>query len=138
MHKKIFALLTFVSIFSFSLSAQSPEDLINSFFKTYQEKNINVAVKNLLSTNKFLSSDTIIASNWEKRFIKFTQNKGEYCGFELIEKEETSISFNTLSYLLKFEKAPVRIVFIMYKPKDKWQVNAMQTGLNQNANRLRR
>jgi hypothetical protein len=53
---------------------------------------------------------------------------GEYCGYELIEKEEVSPSYVVLTYFIKYYNAPQKIQFTFYKPKDSWQV--IQINLN--------
>ena len=104
-----------------NLIAQSgPQELINSFFGTY-EKDPGKAVKDLYATNIWNERikddiDKIIGT-----VNGFTESyMGKYYGQELITTKKFSESFVLYSYLVKYDRQPIRFIFKFYKPDDKW------------------
>jgi hypothetical protein len=104
-----------------TLFAQSnPQDLINTFFAAY-EKDPGKAVKELYETNKWTERikddiDKIVGT-----VNGFTESyMGKYYGYEIITKKKFAESFVLYSYLVKYDRQPIRFIFKFYKPNDKW------------------
>jgi len=104
-----------------TLFAQSnPQDLIDAFFETY-EKDAGKAVKELYATNKWTERikddiDKVIGT-----VNGFTESyMGKYYGYEIITKKKFAESFELYSYLIKYDRQPIRFIFKFYKPNDKW------------------
>jgi len=118
MKKLLFVLLISMSGNIFAQS--SPEDMISDFFTTY-EKDAGKAVKNLYATNKWTDRikddiDKIIGT-----VNGFTESyMGKYYGYEIITTKKFSKSFELYSYLIKYDRQPIRFIFKFYKPNDKW------------------
>ncbi|RSK39856.1 hypothetical protein [Mangrovimonas spongiae] len=112
----ILLLITSGNLFSQS----NPESLINTFFETY-EKDAGKAVKDLYATNKWTERikddiDKIIGT-----VNGFTENyMGKYYGYEVITSKKFSESLVLYSYLIKYERQPLRFIFKFYKPNNKW------------------
>ncbi|WP_298778131.1 hypothetical protein [uncultured Polaribacter sp.] len=117
--KKILFVL-FISISGNVLAQSSPQDLINTFFTTY-EKDAGKAVKELYATNKWTERikddiDKIVGT-----VNGFTESyMGKYYGYEIITKKKFSESFELYSYMIKYDRQPIRFIFKFYKPNDKW------------------
>jgi hypothetical protein len=45
---------------------------------------------------------------------------GKYYGHVFVDKIEASDCFSIYTYLLKFDRQPLRLTFKLYKPNDKW------------------
>lgn len=104
-----------------SLFAQSsPQELIDTFFATY-EKDAGKAVKELYATNKWTERvkddiDKVIGT-----VNGFTESyMGKYYGYEIITKKKFAESFELYSYLIKYDRQPIRFIFKFYKPNDNW------------------
>ena len=104
-----------------SLFAQSsPQDLIDTFFATY-EKDAGKAVKELYGSNKWTERvkddiDKVIGT-----VNGFTESyMGKYYGYEIITKKKFAESFELYSYLIKYDRQPIRFIFKFYKPNDNW------------------
>jgi hypothetical protein len=101
-------------------SQSSPQNIIDSFFSTY-EKDPGKAVKDLYATNKWTERvkddiDKIIGT-----VNGFTETyMGKYYGNEIITTKKFSESFVLYSYLVKYDRQPMRFIFKFYKPNDKW------------------
>lgn len=117
----------FILFFSCSihLIAQStPETLIDSFFTSYS-KNAGQAVKDLYATNKWMENqkeqvDKVVATvnNLTSNFI------GDYYGYEPITSKKIGKSFVLYSYMVKYDRQPLRFTFQFYKPKNTWVLYA--------------
>jgi hypothetical protein len=51
---------------------------------------------------------------------------GKYHGNDLIVEKGVSDSFLLLSYLVKFDRQPLRFTFQFYKPVDRWRIHSFQ------------
>lgn len=115
--------LLFILLISISgnIFAQSePQKLIDSFFKTY-EKDAGKAVQDLYATNKWTEIVKDDIENVVETVNKFTESyMGKYNGYEIITTKKFSESFILYSYLVKYDRQPIRFIFKFYKPSDKW------------------
>lgn len=119
--------LLFILLISISgnIFAQSqPQNLIDSFFKTY-EKDAGKAVKELYATNKWTERAKDDIEKIVGTVNGFTENyMGKYNGYEIITTKKFSESFILYSYLVKYDRQPLRFIFKFYKPSDKWVLYA--------------
>lgn len=112
-------LLFFIGIFNL-VDAQTPQEMMDSFFKTYQEDKPVEALNELYSHTPWLER---IKDDVEKLTIQFRDLKmlvGEYNGHELLYTKQVKDCFVLATYLVKYDRQPIRINFEFYKPKDEW------------------
>ncbi len=132
--------IAFVSILllatNFTFAQNEPEDYVATFFNLLGQGKISEAIHKIPTNNKF-DSDTSYTSKLLTKLELLSKNSGEYCGYELIEKEEVSESYIVYTYFIKYMNVPQQIQFIFYKPKDAWQINhiALSGQARQAANR---
>jgi hypothetical protein len=117
--KKLLIILL-ISLSGNIFAQSSPQNIINSFFATY-EKDPGKAVKDLYATNKWTERikddiDKIIGTvnGFAESYM------GKYYGNEIITTKKFSESFVLYSYLIKYDRQPMRFIFKFYKPNDKW------------------
>lgn len=127
------SLIVSIIVASSNLFAQSsPQKLIDTFFTTY-EKDVGKAVRDLYATNKWNERikddiDKVIGT-----VNGFTESyMGKYYGKELITTKQFSESFVLYSYLVKYDRQPIRFIFKFYKPNDDWVLYsyALDVGLD--------
>lgn len=108
-------------MFSFAAFGQtSPDDLIKNFFTDYA-KNPAVAIDNLYSTNPWSNRIKDGIENIKKEINGYTLDYvGKYYGYELIAKKQAGESLILYSYMVKYDRQPLRFIFILYKPDNKW------------------
>lgn len=115
--------LLFIVLISISgnLFAQSePQNLLNIFFKAY-EKDAGKAVKELYATNKWTERAKDDIEKIVGIVNGFTESyMGKYNEYEIITTKKFSESFMLYSYLVKYDRQPIRFIFKFYKPSDKW------------------
>ena len=118
MKKTIFTALVFLTLNTFA--QQGSEDIINTFFKEYT-KNPSKAVENIYATNPWTARIKDGIETMKNEVNKFTMDYvGSYYGYELITKKQLSESFVLYSYMVKYDRQPIRFLFTVYKANDKW------------------
>ena len=117
--KKILTVLL-ISI-SGTLFAQSkPQDFRNNFFATYK-KDAGKAVKELYATNIWTDRIKDEVENISTTVNGFTESyMGNYFGYEIITKKKFAQSFELYSYMVKYDRQPLRFIFKFYKPNNNW------------------
>ncbi len=117
-------IITLIIVSGHLFAQSTPKDLINNFFATY-ENEPGKAVRELYKTNIWterIKDDIDKVVNTVNGFTK--DYMGEYYGFELITTRKFSDSFELYSYLVKYDRQPIRYIFKFYKPNDKWVLYA--------------
>jgi len=127
MKLKLLFLFFFISLVVNSIQAQqTSEALADTFFSYYKHSGMDKAIDYVFGTNKYMKQSQEVIDNIKLRFNKATPQLGPYYGYDLFIKREAGPSYVFLSYLMKFERQPIQISFILYKPKDKWQIQNLR------------
>lgn len=113
--------LVFLVLVSVTLQAQkTPTKLIEEFFVSYKT-NPSKAVRDLYKTNKWMDRkkddvEKVISTinGFNKEYV------GEYYGYEHITTKKFAKSFELDSYLVKYDRQPIRFIFKFYKPNKDW------------------
>lgn len=103
--------------------ASAPNEIVTEFFSIYNEKGVDNALSYIFSTNDWMeqrSKDGI--SNVKMQLNSLVDLVGKYYGYEYITEKSIGKSFKLYSYLVKYDRQPIRFVFIFYKPNDKWMI----------------
>ena len=106
-----------------AFTQESPEEIIITFFEKYKDSNSTTALDYLYGKNKWVNkvSDDIL--NIKKQVASLTEDYvGKYYGYEEILEKKLSDSFILKSYLVKYERQPLRFTFQFYKPDKEWIV----------------
>ena len=119
-------LLTCILIYFLSINltkAQSTiNEITNEFFKVY-EKNPQKAVDYIFSTNNWMSKEkNYDVENVKSQLSNFIGLVGNYYGFEKITEKSLGESLKLVSYIIKYDRQPIRFTFLFYKPKDVWKI----------------
>lgn len=124
---KLLTLLIVTVLSTNILKAQTTtEEITTEFFKTY-EKSPQKAVDYVFGTNKWMmdrNKDGI--ENVKTQLTSFLGLVGDYYGYEKITEKSVGESYKLVSYMIKYDRQPVRFTFVFYKPKDRWQVQNFQ------------
>lgn len=124
---KVIAVAMLIFTSNIILKAQTTtEEITDQFFKTYKKAPLE-AVDYVFGTNKWMTErnkDGI--DNVKNQLSSFLSLVGDYYGYEKITEKRIGESFKLVSYLVKYDRQPVRFTFVFYKPKDKWQIQNFQ------------
>ncbi len=122
-------LLLFICTTKAQVQEQNPTDISKKFFEIYTAKPMD-AIDYLFSDVKKIRqvSDDITAI---KKNLKMTIDQGGVNnGYELITEKNVGNNFKLQSYMVKYDKQPVRFIFIYYRPKDAWKIYTFQFNTN--------
>ncbi len=121
MTKLILVFVLFVTVDSFGQN--SPQEIIDDFFKNYEQKGAKEALDKLYETNKWMSRKTDAVNNVKNEFARFDDELvGKYYGYVFIDKIETSDCYAIHTYFLKFGRQPLRLTFAFYKADKDWMI----------------
>jgi|WetSurMetagenome_2_1015567.scaffolds.fasta_scaffold96227_2 hypothetical protein len=129
--KKVLFYILVQFLFISAINAQEPEKLIEKFFNIYRDSGVDDALDNIFSTNEWMiqrSKDDI--DNVKVQLKSLIQIIGEYYGNEIITQKSIGESFKLYSYLIKYDRQPIRFTFIFYKSKDTWKLYNFQYDQN--------
>lgn len=117
--------LFFLLFFSCHNNAQqafdNPEKIMDGFFKILNEKDPNQALDFLFASN----TDPNLSKQIEELKTTLTNSLpalGNCNGQQLITRKKVANSFVYYSYLMKYDKQPIRFIFIFYQPQKTWKI----------------
>jgi len=105
-----------------ALGQDTPEQMIKTFFQDYQTKTPEVTLDNLYAHMPWADRVSDALENMKTQFSGLKNLVGDYIGYDLITKKDLVNRFIIYTYLVRFDRQPVRFTFKFYKPKDKWDL----------------
>jgi hypothetical protein len=119
---KIF-ILVFISIGLTKTFAQTTTtEITDKFFSLYSKDPIK-AVDYAFSTNKWFDRQQDGVANLKNKLKNTIDLCGDYYGHELLSEKTAGPSIKMITYIVKYDREPIRFTFFMYKAKDAWRVN---------------
>ena len=116
-----------ISISYSGMAQDGPNKLVEAFFEDYQKIGPSKALDNLYSTNKWMNRATDAISNLKNKLEGLNEDYvGKYYGYELMVEKKLAESYILQSYLVKFDRQPIRYTFQFYKPNDEWLIYSFQ------------
>jgi len=124
--RKLLLLFLFFNMSLNTFAQASPQEIINNFFKVYVN-NTSKAIDDIYSTNPWTIRIKDAIESMKKEVNGYTTDYvGKYYGYEEITKKQFSESFVLYSYLVRYDRQPMRFTFEFYKPNDKWTLYAFK------------
>jgi hypothetical protein len=128
--KRFNLILVFIGIVFMStntvIAQSSPEEISTKFFTVLKDKGIDKAYDYLYSDKKAIEENQDIINNNKNGIVEATKTLGNYNSFEFISKDETGKSYIRYNYMLKYDKAPFKLMLTFYKPAEIWKVYEVQ------------
>ena len=124
--KQLLLLIGFCYLgFSLVVQAQEePTQITDKFFEIFETAPLQ-AMDYAFATNSYLKENTLAIETLKKRYTQAGAITGVYKGFETITVKTIGDSFRLYSFLVKFERIPLRFTFIMYRASNTWRVNQL-------------
>lgn len=95
--------------------------IIDSFFNAYESESPRAALNEIFATNMYFENMHSQRMNEVKnKLISYVDSMGGYCGYEIVSRRKIGHSLIQYSCLVKYDIQPIRFMFTLYKPKDKW------------------
>jgi hypothetical protein len=100
-------------------SQEASETITRDFFVNFA-KDPATAYSTLFAGNTWISAEAMETNKAD--FTAFLKDIGNYCGYELILTKKVGESYMLKSFIVKYERQPIRFTFLLYKPTDKWVI----------------
>jgi hypothetical protein len=119
--KKISVIILLLSYSMLTKAQITKEDITVTFFKQF-EKDPLTAYMNVFSNNKWMADKKSTLETTRIQLKDLLDQLGQYHGYELITEKKAGDSYILKSFLAKYDRQPVRFIFILYKPNQDWQI----------------
>ncbi len=96
-------------------------DITDNFFSKYA-KDLMKAFDYAFSTNKYFDLKDNAVNDLKVKLKTAVEQCGKYYGYEPIMEKTSGTCMKIISFFVKYERQPIRLTFIFYKPNEKWQV----------------
>lgn len=121
MNRNILSLTAIFFCFSRLAFAQNTVDeLVNDFFKIYEQESPTHAMQYAFNTNEYFSGNNSGVNTLLDQLVGTLQVIGDYCGYEKLTERSLGSKLKYKSYMIYYDRQPLRFIFEFYKPKDKW------------------
>ena len=125
--RQIFQKLTFIAlVFTLGIVKTSGQattkEITDKFFGLYATDPIK-AVEYGFSTNKWMDRKQDDVANLKSKLKDIVSLLGEYDGYELLSEKTAGQSTKMVTFIVRYDREPVRFTFLFYKPKDTWRLN---------------
>jgi len=109
-----------------SIQAQSkPKDIADKFF-IYFESDADKALDYAFGTNEWMQRKKESVEELKQKFSRLKSMIGTYHGYEEINYKKTGKSLMVYTFIVKFDRQPLRFTMVFYKPEDVWQVQNIE------------
>lgn len=124
---KLVCLIIMFSASSYSFGQTNPKEIISKFFTKYEENGASNALDYLYANNNWMKRAKDDVANVKQRLEGLNEAYvGKFHGYELIVEKKLSDSFILMSYLVKFDRQPIRFTFQFYKPNNEWRTQSFK------------
>ncbi len=104
---------------------ESPEDILDPFFNAFKEDPDN-AIDFIFGTNPYIEQNQQGIERLKERFNTSRKLLGNYYGEEIVKIQSAGDSFVRYIYMLKYDRQPVKLEIILYRPNKEWVLYTMQ------------
>lgn len=116
-------ILFILSSSTLAVKAQNqPKDVIDKFFKLYESKGSDEALDYIFSTNKWMNNSQKSIDDIKYKLNGTIEQIGEYYGFYPIVTRTIKGHMELHTYIVKYNRQPLRFSFLLYKPNDTWRL----------------
>lgn len=99
-----------------------PKEIVDEFFKIYSSGEIDSSIDFIASTNPWMERATDSLENLKSQLRSLENMLGDYYGYNLMAEKTLGNSLIGISYIAKFDRQPIRFIFLFYKAQDKWRI----------------
>lgn len=120
---------SFLIVFIFvthDLHGQTGDEAITEdFFRQYALDPMK-AFDYAFSTNEWMERNQDAVDNLKNQYSNLLPLIGNYYGYDLVTEKSRGEHLKVRSYMLRYDRQPIRLTFVLYKPKDRWQVQNLK------------
>lgn len=104
----------------FANSAFAYEAEVEKFFSLYEAGKTTEAVDAIYGSNKWMTQKADAIHNVKTQLQNLTSLVGEYQGKIKLGEKDLEDRLVYVSYLVLYDRQPVRLEFVFYRPKEDW------------------
>ena len=121
--KKLLSALTLICILipGISVAAEYQEE-IDKFFGLFKEKKVEESIESIYSSNPYVGSLKDQLENLRSQLSSLTRLAGEIDSIEKLDEYMVGELFIHSTYLVVYERMPVRVEFQFFKLKKGWRI----------------
>lgn len=120
MRKILVSALLFCSISAFAQN--DPQKIIDEFFTLYKNKGADTSLDYLFGTNKWMDNSKEQIQGVKAKLNGTLKQLGNYYGYDLITKKSIGDRYWLYTFMIRYDRQPVRFSLLLYKPNDQWQL----------------
>ncbi|MFZ6014038.1 MAG: hypothetical protein ACOYXT_27100 [Bacteroidota bacterium] len=120
MKKIILIALLFCSVNTLAQN-DGPQKMIDDFFNTYKARGADAALDYIFGTNKWTRDSKDQIDNVKFKLNGTIKLLGEYFGYELITKKTFGQHISLYTFIVRYDRQPLRFTFLYYKPDSEWR-----------------
>lgn len=120
----IFLSLLFINLRTVLFAQDSPEEIMEYFFQIFIDDS-NKAIDYIFSTNSQIDINQPGIKSIKEGMETQRKLLGNYYGYDLVSKYYVGSVYAKYNYLFKYERQPVKVVIIFYKPDNKWKTQSL-------------
>ena len=114
----------FFLCFSGSLYAADYQSEIDKFFNLYKTGNIEKAVASIYGTNPYISAVPDQVANVKTQLGSVKGLVGDIVEIHHIDTYKVANAFVHVTYIVTYDRQPIRFEFQYFKAKDGWRIYA--------------
>jgi hypothetical protein len=118
----ILAGLLLTLIITESSGQTTANEITDKFFSIYSKDPLK-AVDYAFSTNKWFDKQQDAVVGVKNKINNLTELVGDYYGYELLAEKSAGPNVKIITFIARYDREPLRFIFLMYKAKDSWRVN---------------
>ena len=121
------AVFVLISISYSGMAQNDPNEIVQLFFEDYQKLGASEALDKLYFTNDWMDRAAEAIEYVKTQIEELNEDfVGKYYGYELMVEKKLAKCYILQSYLVKYDRQPIRFTFQFYKPNDKWMIYSFQ------------
>lgn len=125
-HKITLLTIVFTLSCMTALDAQTSEkDITTEFFKVFEQDPLK-AFDYAFSTNKWMERNQDAVDNLKNQFGNLLPLVGNYYGYAPIVEKNIGENLKLTSFMVRYDRQPIRLTFVFYRPNDIWQVQNLK------------
>lgn len=101
-------------------NSKSPEDYVNIFFDLYRNRSPVAAADYIFANNPYIFEKQESVQDLKTKIGNLEKMLGKERGFFLVQNRDFEDTIRVISYIVKYDRQPLRFIFVFYKPADRW------------------
>jgi hypothetical protein len=103
-----------------TVTGKRPEEMVKLFFEIFRSRGPAQAVDYIFSNNPYIYERQESVGALKEKIEKLEEVLGKEHGEILIQDRQFAGTLRVISYLIKYDRQPLRFTFIFYRASNRW------------------